>query len=136
MPQLLTLLAGAYPHTCHTTLDQCTLPSFLLQEAAKQLLQTDYALLSLEPRLSLLRCLTDFAFVSELARSHLTARNDANAQARAMGKPGCSTNTFSNPLAAAGGAGGVGQLGAAAAAELASAVKMLEEWVEWVEMLR
>lgn len=130
MPQLL---AGAYPHTCHTTLDQCTLPSFLLQEAAKQLLQTDYALLSLEPRLSLLRCLTDFAFVSDLARSHLTARNDANAQARAMGKPGCSTNTFSNPLAAA---GGVGQLGAAAAAELASAVKMLEEWVEWVEMLR
>ena len=104
-----------------------------MQEAAKQLLQTDYALLSLEPRLSLLRCLTDFAFVSDLARSHLTARNDANAQARAMGKPGCSTNTFSNPLAAA---GGVGQLGAAAAAELASAVKMLEEWVEWVEMLR
>lgn len=103
------------------------------QEAAKQLLQSDYALLSLEPRLCILRCLTDFAFVSELARSHLTARNDAYAQARALGKSGFATNAFSNPLGAAGGAG---QLGPEAAAEQATAVKMLEEWVEWVEMLR
>lgn len=51
-----------------------------VQDAAKKLLQSDYALLPLEPRLALLRCLTDFAFVSELARAHLDARNEAYAQ--------------------------------------------------------
>jgi hypothetical protein len=55
-----------------------------VQDAAKQLLQSDYALLPLEPRLALLRCLTDFAFVSELARAHLDARNEAYAQVRGI----------------------------------------------------
>lgn len=62
------------PHTHSNTLSA--------QEAATQLLQSDYALLSLEPRLALLRVLTDFAFVSELARSHLDARTEAYAQVR------------------------------------------------------
>lgn len=62
------------PHTHSNTL--------LAQEAATQLLQSDYALLSLEPRLALLRVLTDFAFVSDLARSHLDARTEAYAQVR------------------------------------------------------
>jgi hypothetical protein len=104
-----------------------------LQEAAKQLLQSDYVLLSLEPRLALLRCLTDFAFVSELARAHLDARNEAYAQARAMGKPGFAASTFSSTMPAS---GAYGCEDAGAAAEHATAVCMLEEWVDWVEMHR
>jgi hypothetical protein len=102
-----------------------------LQEAAKQLLQSDYVLLSLEPRLALLRCLTDFAFVSELARAHLDARNEAYAQARALGRPGFAASTFSSIMPS--GAYGTYE---GAAAEHATAVRMLEEWVDWVEMHR
>lgn len=121
------------------------------QEAASQLLESDYVLLSLEPRLALLRCLTDFAFVSELARAHLDARNEAFAQSRTLGKPGFAATTFSStPGPAVHGFDGsraglqegvvtpeeAGKQAAAAAAEHATAVRMLEEWVDWVEVLR
>lgn len=117
-------------------------PNLHLQEAAKQLLQSDYALLSLEPRLALLRCLTDFAFASELARAHLDARNEAFAQSRALGKPGFATNTFSvmqGPTGALHSSWGLQaskHTSPEQAAEHATGVKMLEEWVEWVEMQR
>lgn len=124
-----------------------------LQDVSTVLLNSDYTLLPLEQRMSVLRCLLELALASDTLRAHIDVRIEAYGAPKALRSDmfrafagvlgGAGTGQRGRPKGSGYGGGyGMNQLSAgpsdeecqaaAAAAERSIGGRMVDEWMEWI----